>query len=75
MVDFFVRLERAYDKNKILELYLNRIPYGNNAWRGDGFKMYFGKSAQHLTLEKVRFWRLCQRSDFIHRTVQTHTPS
>ncbi|MEK9132872.1 MAG: penicillin-binding protein [Patescibacteria group bacterium] len=46
-----VRLERAYDKNKILELYLNRIPYGNNAYGAEmASKMYFGKSAQHLTL-------------------------
>lgn len=46
-----VRLERAYDKNKILELYLNRIPYGNNAYGAEmAAKMYFGKSASALTL-------------------------
>lgn len=46
-----VRLERAYDKNKILELYLNRIPYGNNAYGAEmASKMYFGKSAKFLTL-------------------------
>ena len=46
-----IRLERAYDKNKILELYLNRIPYGNNAYGAElASKMYFGKSAKELTL-------------------------
>lgn len=46
-----VRLEHTYDKNKILELYLNRIPYGNNAYGAElASKMYFGKSAKDLTL-------------------------
>ncbi|MEK7523575.1 MAG: penicillin-binding protein [Patescibacteria group bacterium] len=46
-----IRLERAYDKNKILELYLNRIPYGNNAYGAEmASKVYFGKSAKDLTL-------------------------
>ncbi|MBI2639105.1 transglycosylase domain-containing protein [Candidatus Peregrinibacteria bacterium] len=46
-----IRLERAYDKNKILELYLNRIPYGNNAYGAElASKMYFGKSASSITL-------------------------
>lgn len=46
-----VRLERAYDKNKILELYLNRIPYGNNAYGAEmASKIYFGKPARDLSL-------------------------
>jgi len=46
-----VRLERAYEKDKILELYLNRIPYGNNAYGAElASKIYFGKSAKDLTL-------------------------
>lgn len=46
-----IRLERTYDKDKILELYLNRIPYGNNAYGAEmAAKMYFGKSASALTL-------------------------
>ncbi|MBI4995269.1 penicillin-binding protein [Candidatus Peregrinibacteria bacterium] len=49
-----IRLERAYDKNKILELYLNRIPYGNNAYGAEmAAKMYFGKSAKDLTLAEA----------------------
>jgi len=46
-----VRLERAYDKKKILELYLNRIPYGNNAYGiQKAAEIYLNKSAKDLTL-------------------------
>jgi len=46
-----VRLERTYDKKKILELYLNRIPYGNNAYGSEkGAQIYFSKAAKDLTL-------------------------
>ncbi len=46
-----LRLERAFEKEKILELYLNRIPYGNNAYGiQKAAEIYFGKSAEDLTL-------------------------
>lgn len=46
-----IRVERAYDKKKILELYLNRIPYGNNAFGAEkAAEVYFGKSAKDLDL-------------------------
>ncbi|MFA6992748.1 MAG: transglycosylase domain-containing protein [Candidatus Gracilibacteria bacterium] len=46
-----IRIERAYDKKKIMELYLNRIPYGNNAYGAQkAAEVYFGKSAKDLTL-------------------------
>lgn len=49
-----IRLERAYEKDKILELYLNRIPYGNNAYGAElATQMYFGKSASQLTLAEA----------------------
>lgn len=48
-----IRLERAYDKNKILELYLNRIPYGSNAYGAEmAARLYFGKPARELTLSE-----------------------
>jgi len=44
-----VRLEQAYDKNKILELYLNKIPYGNTAYGiQKAAEIYFGKDAKDL---------------------------
>lgn len=46
-----IRLERAFEKEKILELYLNRIPYGNNAYGIEkAAQVYFGKGAKDLTL-------------------------
>ncbi len=46
-----VRLERTYEKKKILELYLNRIPYGNNAYGiQKAAQIYFNKGAKDLTL-------------------------
>lgn len=49
-----VKLERAYDKDKILELYLNRIPYGQNAYGAEmAAQLYFNKTARELTLPEA----------------------
>ncbi len=46
-----IKLELAYTKDEILELYLNKIPYGNNAYGIEAAaKTYFGKSARDLNL-------------------------
>lgn len=46
-----LRLERALSKEEILELYLNRIPYGNNAYGVQkAAEIYFNKDAVDLTL-------------------------
>jgi membrane peptidoglycan carboxypeptidase len=46
-----IRLEREYEKEDILELYLNRIPYGNNAYGiQKAAEIYFDKPAKDLTL-------------------------
>ena len=46
-----LRLERAYEKEEILELYLNRIPYGNNAYGiQKASKVYFDKNASDLNI-------------------------
>ncbi len=46
-----VRLEQAFDKDTILEKYLNKIPYGNNAFGVEkAAQTYFDKSAKDLTL-------------------------
>lgn len=44
-------VEKRYDKNRILELYLNQIPYGGTAWGvGTASEKFFGKSVKDLTL-------------------------
>ncbi len=45
------QLERVYDKEKLLELYLNWIPYGQNAYGIEqASHRYFGISSSELTL-------------------------
>lgn len=46
-----LRMERSFEKEKIIELYLNRIPYGNNAYGIQrAAEVYFDKNASDLTL-------------------------
>ena len=49
-----VRLEEAFDKNTILEKYLNKIPYGNNAYGAEkAAQIYFNKPAKDLSLAEA----------------------
>lgn len=46
-----VKLEANFSKDEILEMYLNEIPYGNNAYGAQlAAKTYFDKEAKDLTL-------------------------
>jgi penicillin-binding protein 1C len=49
-----VQLEMKYDKDEILQLYLNLLPYGGNI---QGVKsasiLYFGKNPDHLSLAEI----------------------
>jgi membrane peptidoglycan carboxypeptidase len=46
-----LRLERNFSKEEILSLYLNRIPYGNNAYGCQkASEIYFDKNAKELSL-------------------------
>ena len=46
-----VKLESHFTKDQILEMYLNRIPYGNNAYGIQAAALtYFGKNAEDLSL-------------------------
>lgn len=49
-----VQLEQAYSKEEILELYLNKIPYGNNAFGVEkAAEVYFNKDAKDLDLAEA----------------------
>jgi penicillin-binding protein 1C len=46
-----VMVEMFYSKQRILEMYLNQIPYGSTAYGiGSASELYFGKEVQDLTL-------------------------
>lgn len=48
------RVETAYSKDKILEMYLNQVPYGGTAWGvSAAAEQYFGKSVKDLTLAEA----------------------
>jgi 1A family penicillin-binding protein len=47
-------VERKYNKDQILEMYLNQVPYGGTAWGiEEASQMYFGKSAVKLKLSEA----------------------
>ncbi len=49
-----VQVERAYDKDQILEMYLNEIPYGGTAYGIESAaNLYFGKKASELNLAEA----------------------
>ncbi len=51
-----IELEARYSKEEILQLYLNEIPYGRNAYGIEAAsKSYFNKSAKDLTLAESAY--------------------
>lgn len=51
-----IELEARYSKDQILQLYLNEIPYGRNAYGIEAAsKSYFNKSAKDLTLAESAY--------------------
>lgn len=51
-----IELEARYSKDEILQLYLNEIPYGRNAYGIEAAsKAYFDKSAKDLTLQESAY--------------------
>ncbi len=51
-----IQMERRYSKDQILEMYLNKIFYGNQAFGVEAAaNVYFGKSAHDLSLAQASF--------------------
>jgi 1A family penicillin-binding protein len=49
-----VELEQKFNKDEILEMYLNEIPYGSNAYGVEAAaQTFFGKHARELTLDEA----------------------
>lgn len=46
-----IQIERKYEKDEILKMYLNEVPYGGTAWGvGAASETYFGKNVGDLNL-------------------------
>jgi len=51
-----IKIENNFSKNEILDLYLNKVPYGSNAYGIEAAaRTFFGKSAKNLTLDEAIF--------------------
>jgi 1A family penicillin-binding protein len=51
-----LKLEHRYSKDEILEMYLNRIPYGRNTYGAEAASLaYFAKPARDLTLAESAY--------------------
>ncbi len=49
-----IELETKYSKDEILEMYLNQIPYGSNAYGIEAASLtFFGKNARDLSLDEA----------------------
>ena len=56
LLEMFVawEIERRFNKDEILELYLNRILFGSGLWGAESASQaYFGKTARELSLEEA----------------------
>ena len=66
-----IQLERDYSKDRILELYLNAIYFGNGAYGIEAAAhQYFGKPASDLTIAEARADRGGDPAARRHRSVQ-----
>ena len=62
-----VEVNRSYDKNDILEIYLNQIYYGNLAYGIEAASQtYFGKHANQLTLAEAALLAGLPQSPAVH---------
>lgn len=68
-----VELEFMYNKDEILTMYLNEIPYGNGTAGAEAAaKMYYGKTAQDLTLAQAATLASIPQSPTYYSIYGTH---
>ncbi|MEQ8167817.1 MAG: biosynthetic peptidoglycan transglycosylase, partial [Candidatus Eremiobacterota bacterium] len=64
---YALKIDFKYSKNEIMELYLNRAPYGNQTYGIEGASLlYFGKPAEQLSLAESAFLASIPRSPGIY---------
>lgn len=70
-----VILETRYDKDEILGMYLNQIPYGSNAYGIEAAaETFFGKSVSQLTLAEAATIASLAKATTYYSPYGTHVP-
>ena len=66
-------VETLYSKNKILELYLNQVPYGGTAWGVESAaERYFGKKVKDLDLSECSLLAGLPQAPTLYSPFGTH---
>lgn len=69
-----LELEQKFSKNEILEMYLNEIPYGSNAYGVEAAaQTFFGKNAASLDLAESSFLAALPQAPTYYSPYGTHT--
>lgn len=69
-----LELEQKFSKNEILEMYLNEIPYGSNAYGVEAASQtFFGKNAASLDLAESSFLAAMPQAPTYYSPYGTHT--
>ncbi len=69
-----IKIERAFTKEEILDMYLNVIPYGANAYGIEAAaEVYFGKRASEVTLDEAALLAALPKAPTTFSPYGTHT--
>lgn len=69
-----IKLEQTYEKDEILDFYLNEVPYGSNAYGIESAaQIYFGKDAGDLTLDEAALIASLPKATTYYSPYGTHT--
>lgn len=69
-----LEIERKFSKDEILQLYLNEIPYGSNAYGIESAaRTFYGKSASELTLAESAYLASLPKAPTFYSPYGSHT--
>lgn len=69
-----IKIESAYSKDEILDMYLNEIPYGSNAYGlQSASETFFGKNASDLTLDEAALLSAMPNATTLYSPYGSHT--
>lgn len=68
-----LKIERTFTKDEILDLYLNTVPYGSNAYGIEkAAEVYFGKRAKELSLDEATLLSALPRATAYYSPYGSH---